>query len=134
MRRALGWAQPTPTLGPSSGTSTNRHVKKYPISTVQCKYNLASILWPMHVNKYVSRETLSYECSPWLEAWVGSRTASHHWINLTNFYPSIRFCPQFPLLCSNLGFRFMHTTVEGPVLWFRKNVVEAARTGEVNIL
>ena len=88
----------------------------------------------MHVNKYVSRETLSYECSPWLEAWVGSRTASHHWINLTIFYPSIRFCPQFPLLCSNLGFRFMHTTVEGPVLWFRKNVVEAARTGEVNIL
>ena len=28
----------------------------------------------------------------------------------------------------------MHTTVEGPVLWFRKNVVEAARTGEVGIL
>ena len=29
------------------------------------------------------------------------------------------------------SFRFMHTTVEGPVLWFRSKV-EGARTGEVN--
>ena len=26
--------------------------------------------------------------------------------------------------------RSIHTVVEGPVLWFRKNVVEAARSGE----
>ena len=28
--------------------------------------------------------------------------------------------------------RSIHTVVEGPVLWFRKNVVEAARSGEVS--
>ena len=44
------------------------------------------------------------------------------------------FTKIFTRILVNLNFRFMHTTVEGPVLWFRKNVVEAARTGEVCIL
>ena len=50
------------------------------------------------------------------------------------FHPGSMKHNSFTKSFINLNLRFMHTTVEGPVLWFRKNVVEAARTGEVGIL
>ena len=53
-------------------------------------------------------------------------------LNKLDKFPSCDLIYLVFYITINLNFRFMHTTVEGPVLWFRKNVVEAARTGEVD--